>query len=78
MRQVSGNCLAILSRRRRCLNLWPQVSPRVLKDPSLGLFPWLAGLLALSFILHQIATLENSTLRHFDLNLQPQVSPHML
>ena len=28
--------------------------------------------------LHQGATLENSTLRHFDLNLQLQVSPHML
>ena len=28
--------------------------------------------------LHLIATLENSTLRHFDLNLQRQVSLHLL
>ena len=48
--------------------------PHLLESPSSGLSLQQQVSPRLRSTLHLIATLENSTLRHFDLNLQLQVS----
>ena len=69
-----GTDSAILSRCRRCLNLSQQVSMRLQKDSGLGLFPGQRVSPRSRSDVHLVATLENSTPRHFDLNLLLRVS----
>ena len=74
--EICGSCSATPSRRRWFRNFLRQVSLHFPGNSDPGSCLQQRGSSHFRSTLHLLATLENVTLRHFDLNLQRQVSLH--